>query len=132
MELRHSVKPKGSSSAKELVASSLVIRFGSSFRFVPPIWCASIQVSVTPASNDAVLQEVCMHEEANEDLKSSQGKIEVVGKAMVVTMQEEASQGVGQPCPTHCVEERKCILEGIGDVDLPKNEVTGIFFLLSI
>ncbi|KAI5069853.1 hypothetical protein GOP47_0016154 [Adiantum capillus-veneris] len=114
------MKPKGSSSVKEIVASSLVSRFGSSFQFVPPMWCDVVQEFVSPPSKDAVLAKVCRHEEANEDVKSSQEKLEVVGKGMVTTMQEEASEGVGQPCPTDRVEERWCIPEGVGNVDLPE------------
>ncbi|KAI5082027.1 hypothetical protein GOP47_0001770 [Adiantum capillus-veneris] len=52
-----------------------------------------------------------MHEEEKEDVKSSQDKLEVVGKAMVEVVQEEASQGVWQSCPTDCVEEWQCIPE---------------------
>ncbi|KAI5080277.1 hypothetical protein GOP47_0005756 [Adiantum capillus-veneris] len=44
-------------------------------------------------------------------------------------MQEEASQGVGQPCPTDRVEERRCIPEGVEDVNIPNNEVIDHGFL---
>ncbi|KAI5080271.1 hypothetical protein GOP47_0005750, partial [Adiantum capillus-veneris] len=128
MELFHAMKPKGISSVKEVVASSLVSHFGSSFQFVPPICCAVVQESISSASKDAVLAKVCMHEEANEDVKSSRDKLEVVGKAMVKAVQEEANQGVGQPCPTDRVEVWQCISEGIGHVDVPENEVINGFF----
>ncbi|KAI5065608.1 hypothetical protein GOP47_0020303 [Adiantum capillus-veneris] len=54
--------------------------------------------------------------------QSSQEKFEDVDKGMVEAEQEEASQGVGQPCPTNCIEERQCIPKGVDDVNIPKNE----------
>ncbi|KAI5064491.1 hypothetical protein GOP47_0021161 [Adiantum capillus-veneris] len=76
------------------------------------------------ASKDAVQAEVCMHEEGNEAMdESSQDNFEDVGKVMVEAMQEEASQGVGQPCPTNCVEERQCIPESVDDLNILEHEV---------
>ncbi|KAI5084950.1 hypothetical protein GOP47_0001119 [Adiantum capillus-veneris] len=128
MELRRSMKPNGSSSLKEVVASSLVSRFGSSFQCVPPVWRAAVQESISPVSKDTVLAEVCMHE-ANEDVKSSQENFEDVGKAMVEVVQEEASQRDGQPCPTDWVEERQCNPKGVDNVNIPENEVIDHGFL---
>ncbi|KAI5056993.1 hypothetical protein GOP47_0028811 [Adiantum capillus-veneris] len=71
-----------------------------------------------------------MHEESNEAMdQSSQDMFEDVGKAMVEVVKGEASQGVGQPCPTDCVEEWQYIPEVVGDVDLPKDEVVDHGFL---
>ncbi|KAI5069794.1 hypothetical protein GOP47_0016095 [Adiantum capillus-veneris] len=129
-ELLHAMKPKGSSSVKEIVASLLVSCFSSSFEFVPPSWCDVVQEFVSPASKDAVLAEECMHEESNEAMdQSSQEKFEDVDKAIVEAIHEEASQGVGQPCPIHCIEEQQCILEDVDDVIIPENEVIDHGFL---
>ncbi|KAI5060795.1 hypothetical protein GOP47_0025215, partial [Adiantum capillus-veneris] len=129
-ELRHAMKPKGSSSVKEVAALPLVRHSGRSFQFVPPVWYALVQESVSPASSDAVLIEACMHEESNEARdQGSQDTFEDVGKAMVEAVQKEASQGVGQPCPTDHIEERQCIPEGVGDVNIPENEVIDHGFL---
>ncbi|KAI5055327.1 hypothetical protein GOP47_0030472 [Adiantum capillus-veneris] len=66
LKLLHGMKPKGSSSLKEVAALPLVSHSGHSFQFVPPVWCAAVQESVSPASSDAVLVKACMHEESNE------------------------------------------------------------------
>ncbi|KAI5062769.1 hypothetical protein GOP47_0023308 [Adiantum capillus-veneris] len=130
MELCHATKPKGSSSVKEVATLPLVSHFGHSFQFVLPIWCAAIQESVSSASKDEVLAKECMHEESKEAMdQSSQDKFEDVGKAMVEAVNGEASQGVGQPCRTDCVEEWQCVPGGVGDVDLPEDEVIDHGFL---
>ncbi|KAI5062584.1 hypothetical protein GOP47_0023123 [Adiantum capillus-veneris] len=132
MELCHAMKPKGSSSVKEVAALSLVSHSDHSFQFVPPIWCLVVQESVSSACKDAVLAEERMHEESNEAMnQSSQEKFEDVGKVMVKSVQKETSQGVGQPCPTDCIEERQCISEGVDDVDIPKNDVMIMAFFLA-
>ncbi|KAI5063596.1 hypothetical protein GOP47_0022143 [Adiantum capillus-veneris] len=74
-----------------------------------------------------------MHEESKEAMdQRSQDKFEDIGKAMVEAVQEEANEGVGQPCPTHRVAERQCISEGVGDVNIPENEVIDHGFLFRL
>ncbi|KAI5073937.1 hypothetical protein GOP47_0011950 [Adiantum capillus-veneris] len=75
-----------------------------------------------------------MHEDSKEAMdQSSQEKCDGVFHAMVEAVQEEASPGVGQPCPIQCNEERQCIPPSVDDVDLSKNEVIdhGLLFFLA-
>ncbi|KAI5070784.1 hypothetical protein GOP47_0015127 [Adiantum capillus-veneris] len=92
MDLRQAMKPKGSSSVKEVAALPFVSHSGHSFQFVPPMWCDDVEEFVSPASKDAVLVEVCVHDELKEAMdQSSQEKCDDVGKVMVKAVQEEAS-----------------------------------------